>query len=88
MRPAPMRPTTGGGGEGSRARVTLKRGTDFWERLAEAPPRYEELSGDEELVPQQVATHPIRTGDAGRNVAVARAGDGALRDDQPRTGEN
>jgi len=52
-----------GGGEGSHSRVTLKRGTDIWERLAEAPPRYDELGGDEQLLPQQVATHPIHAGD-------------------------
>ncbi len=52
-----------GGGEGKPAVIAVKHGTDVLERLRDGPPSYAELTGDEEVLSQQMAPHPIRTGD-------------------------
>jgi N-methylhydantoinase B len=52
-----------GGEAGLPALIRVKRGTDVLERLAEGPPLYDELEGDEEVLAQQVPPHPLLAGD-------------------------
>lgn len=52
-----------GGGEGTGACIAMKRGTPVEQLLAAGPPLYAEIDAPEEILPQQVAEHPIRTGD-------------------------
>lgn len=42
-----------GGQAGATARVTMKRGTDVWSHFGEDVPTFADLSGDEEVLPQQ-----------------------------------
>jgi N-methylhydantoinase B len=70
-----------GGGEGSPARIWMKRGTDVLRRLGEGPPLYRDLEGEEELLPQQVPPHPVRTGDV---VQVRGMGGGGYGDPRRR----
>ncbi len=52
-----------GGGEGTTSLIAVKHGTDVLTRLADGPPLYGELAGDEEVLSQQMPVHPIRAGD-------------------------
>jgi N-methylhydantoinase B len=70
-----------GGAEGSPARIWMKRGTDVLGRLAEGPPLYRDLEGEEELLPQQVPPHPVRAGDV---VQVRGMGGGGYGDPRRR----
>jgi N-methylhydantoinase B len=70
-----------GGGEGSPARIWMKRGTDVLRRLGEGPPLYRDLEGEEELLPQQVPPHPVRAGDV---VQVRGMGGGGYGDPRRR----
>jgi len=74
-----------GGYAGARSRIAVKHGTDLRERLAEGPPLYAELNGEEEILPQQVATHRVRMGDV---VYVQGMGGGGHGDPQGRDPEH
>ena len=71
-----------GGGDGQPSLIRVKRGTDVLARLAEGPPLYEELAGEEEVLPQQMPTHPIRAGDVvhARGMGGGGYGDPRRRD--------
>lgn len=66
-----------GGGAGQSARITVKHRTAVGQRLAEGPPRYEELAGEEELLAQQLPTHRFAADDV---VAVRGMGGGGYGD--------
>jgi len=70
-----------GGQEGMRARIAIKRATDVLQRLAEGPPLYEELDGEEEVLAQRVPPRPIRAGDV---VEVRGMGGGGYGDPRRR----
>lgn len=70
-----------GGSEGTRSVIAVKRGTDVLERLAEGPPLYSEITGDEEILAQQMPPHPIRAGDV---VYVRGMGGGGYGDPRQR----
>ena len=53
-----------GGEDGRTSLIAVKHGTNVLERLHEGPPLYGELEGQEEILSQQMAPHPIRAGDA------------------------
>lgn len=69
-----------GGGEGSPARIAIKRGTDVLQRLADVP-LYEELAGPEEVLAQQTPPRPVRAGDV---VHVRGMGGGGYGDPRRR----
>jgi N-methylhydantoinase B len=70
-----------GGGEGTRSLIAVKHGTDVMARLAGGPPLYAEISGDEEVLAQQMPSHEIRAGDV---VYVRGMGGGGYGDPQRR----
>lgn len=73
-----------GGHEGTRSVIAVKRGTDVLERLADGPPLYPEIAGDEEVLSQQTPSHPIRAGDV---VYVRGMGGGGYGDPRARDPE-
>ena len=70
-----------GGGEGTRSVIAVKHGTDVMSRLAEGPPSYAELEGEEEILAQQMPSHEIRSGDV---VYVRGMGGGGYGDPRQR----
>ncbi len=52
-----------GGHEGAHSLIAVKHQTNVREQLAGGPPLYAELQGEEEILPQQVASHPTRSDD-------------------------
>ncbi len=72
-----------GGLPGQPAVITMKRGTRILERLSEGPPLYEELEGAEEVLAQQMPSHPIRAGDVVYVRGMGGGGYGAARDRGP-----
>lgn len=73
-----------GGHEGARSLISVKHRTGVQERLAEGPPQYAELKGEEEILPQQVATHSIGMDDV---VYVQGMGGGGYGDPRRRDPE-
>ena len=43
--------------------MAVKHGSDVGERLHDGPPRFDEVAGREEVLPQQSPTHPFRADD-------------------------
>jgi N-methylhydantoinase B len=73
-----------GGQEGGRSLIAVKHATNVREGLARGAPAYEELKGVEEVLPQQVATHPVRADDV---VYVQGMGGGGYGDPKRRDPE-
>jgi len=70
-----------GGQEGGHALIAVKHQTDVREQLPTGPPLYAELRGQEEILPQQVASHPVRRDDV---VLVRGMGGGGYGDPRRR----
>ena len=73
-----------GGLDGQGSLIMVKHGTDVLARLADGPPLYDELAGEEEVLPQQMPPHPIRAGDV---VYVRGMGGGGYGDPRERDPE-
>ncbi len=74
-----------GGGEGQPSLIKVKHGTDVLARLADGPPLYDELAGEEEVLSQQMPAHPICAGDVVyvRGMGGGGYGDPRRRREQP-----
>jgi N-methylhydantoinase B len=53
----------GGGMPGQSSRMAVKHRTGIGDRLSEGPPSYDDLVADEEILNQQMPTHPFRADD-------------------------
>ena len=70
-----------GGEEGTRSVMKVKHRTDVRARLSEGPPLYDEVRGEEEILPQQMPTHDVRADDV---VYVRGMGGGGYGDPRER----
>ncbi len=70
-----------GGGEGTRSVIKVKHRTDVLAQLADGPPSYAEVQGEEEVLSQQMPSHEIRAGDV---VFVRGMGGGGYGDPRSR----